>query len=67
MATRKQTYTVVHSSLYFRIAGKMQELEAGSQIELEPARAKKMLAKGWVVDPTATKTVALDGSAEASE
>lgn len=58
MATRE--YTVVHKNINLAVGGKLQKLEVGSKLTIDPGRAKNMLKKGWIVDPSKTKSVRAD-------
>lgn len=42
MAEAKEKYEVVHPRQYFKVGGKVQKVEKGTQIELTAVQAKKL-------------------------
>ena len=47
-APKRPTHSVIHSSLYFRVNGKLQELAVGTQLTLDDKQAARMVAKGFI-------------------
>lgn len=58
----KKKYVVAHKSLYLRVNGKLQEMEEGSSVSLDPEQAKKMLESGMIKDPSDKASVTPGGS-----
>ena len=57
MATKKPTHEVIHPSLYFRIDGKLQEVEVGTQLVLDAKKGADLVKRGYVKSLKAVKVI----------
>ena len=49
------THEVIHPSLYFRVEGKLQEVEVGTQLTLDKKKGKDLVKRGFVKSLKAAK------------
>lgn len=62
--SKRREYTVVHKNLNLAVGGKLQKQVVGSTLSMDSERAKKMLKKGWIVDPSKSKKVVVGSTQE---